>query len=96
MPVDLVISTLPGAGAAPYADLIARSCPAVLDVTYAPWPTALGTAVQRARGTVIGGFPMLLHQAARQVELMTGRTDVPVEAMRAAGETELAARAGLI
>jgi shikimate dehydrogenase len=46
---------------------------------------------------VIGGFEMLLHQAVRQVELMTGRTDVPVAAMRAAGEAEIrrrAARAG--
>jgi shikimate dehydrogenase len=94
LPAGLVISTLPGAGADPYANLVADSCPAVFDVTYAPWPTALGVAVRRAGGTVVGGFPMLLHQAVRQVELMTGRTQVPVEAMRAAGEAELAARAG--
>jgi shikimate dehydrogenase len=87
---DLVISTLPGDGADPYAEMIARSGSAVFDVIYAPWPTVLGAAVQRAGGTVVGGFPMLLHQAVRQVELMTGRTDVPVEAMRAAGEAELA------
>jgi shikimate dehydrogenase len=37
---------------------------------------------------------MLLHQAVRQVGLMTGRTDVPVAAMRAAGEAEIARRAG--
>ncbi len=36
---------------------------------------------------------MLLHQAVRQVALMTGREDVPVAAMRAAGEAELARRA---
>jgi len=42
---------------------------------------------------VVGGLAMLLHQAVRQVELMTGRSDVPVEAMRAAGEAELARRA---
>ena len=35
---------------------------------------------------------MLLHQAARQVELMTGLGDVPVAAMRAAGEAELRRR----
>ncbi|MGI8334681.1 shikimate dehydrogenase [Actinomadura scrupuli] len=92
-PAGLVVSTLPGAGAAPYAGLIADSCPAVFDVTYAPWPSPLGAAVLAAGGTVVGGFPMLLHQAARQVELMTGRTGVPVEVMRAAGEAELAARA---
>nr|BFE80454.1 hypothetical protein GCM10020093_030550 [Planobispora longispora] len=45
---------------------------------------------------MIGGFPMLLHQAVRQVELMTGRTDVPVEAMRAAGEAEILRRSGRV
>jgi shikimate dehydrogenase len=94
LPAGLVVSTLPGTGAAPYADLIARSCPAVFDVIYAPWPTPLAAAASRAGGRVVGGFPMLLHQAVRQVELMTGRSDVPVQAMRAAGEAELAARAG--
>jgi shikimate dehydrogenase len=43
---------------------------------------------------VADGFTMLLHQAVRQVELMTGATDVPVEAMRAAGHAEIARRAG--
>ena len=32
----------------------------------------------------MSGFEMLLHQAARQVELMTGQP-APVAAMRAAG-----------
>jgi shikimate dehydrogenase len=36
---------------------------------------------------------MLLHQAAAQVELMTGKP-APLAAMRAAGERELARRAG--
>jgi shikimate dehydrogenase len=35
---------------------------------------------------------MLLQQAVRQVALMTGRCDVPVEAMRAAGEAALVRR----
>ncbi|WP_119730776.1 shikimate dehydrogenase [Thermomonospora amylolytica] len=93
LPADLVISTLPGRAADPYADRVAGSCGALFDVVYAPWPTATARAVERAGGIVVGGFPMLLHQAVRQVELMTGRRDVPVEAMRAAGEAELAARA---
>ncbi|MFD0773874.1 shikimate dehydrogenase, partial [Streptomonospora algeriensis] len=41
----------------------------------------------------VGGFAMLLHQAARQVELMTGAEPAPVEAMRAAGLAELDRRA---
>ncbi|MEV4461735.1 shikimate dehydrogenase, partial [Microbispora sp. NPDC049633] len=62
-------------------------------VVYAPWPTALAAAAGARGRTVLGGFPMLLHQAVRQVELMTGRADVPVETMRAAGEAEIARRA---
>lgn len=94
LPVDLVISTLPADAAAPYADQIARSGAALFDVVYAPWPTTLAAAVQAAGAVAVGGFPMLLHQAVRQVALMTGADDVPVEAMRAAGEAELVRRAG--
>ncbi|MER5999992.1 shikimate dehydrogenase [Nonomuraea angiospora] len=89
--VDLVVSTLPGGAADAFADRLAR-VPALFDVVYSPWPTGAAAAVRAAGGTVVGGFAMLLHQAVRQVELMTGRTDVPVEAMRAAGEAELARR----
>ncbi|MEU6744229.1 shikimate dehydrogenase [Streptosporangium sandarakinum] len=89
---DLVVSTLPAGAADRLADLVA-GVPALFDVVYAPWPTRLAAAVAARGGTVVGGFPMLLHQAVRQVELMTGRSDVPVEAMRAAGEAEIARRA---
>ncbi|MCD0449009.1 shikimate dehydrogenase [Actinocorallia sp. API 0066] len=88
---DLLFSTLPGDGAAPYADLIADAKIPVFDAIYAPWPTALATAVLTTHGTVVNGFAMLLHQAVRQVTLMTGQT-APVEAMRAAGNTELTRR----
>ncbi|MGW4473094.1 shikimate dehydrogenase [Nonomuraea sp. NPDC004354] len=90
--VDLVVSTLPGGAADAFAGQVAR-VPALFDVVYAPWPTRLAAAVRAAGGQVVGGFPMLLHQAVRQVELMTGRTDVPVAAMRAAGEAEILRRA---
>lgn len=90
--VDLVVSTLPGGAADACAEALA-GVPALFDVVYAPWPTRAATAVRDAGGTVVGGFEMLLHQAVRQVELMTGRTDVPVEAMRAAGEAEILRRA---
>ncbi|MEV5828077.1 shikimate dehydrogenase [Spirillospora sp. NPDC052242] len=92
LPAELVVSTLPGRAADAFAAPVAASGAALFDVVYAPWPTALAAAVERAGGTVVGGFPMLLHQAVRQVALMTGRDDVPVEAMRAAGEAELARR----
>ncbi|MFD0891228.1 shikimate dehydrogenase, partial [Streptosporangium algeriense] len=44
-------------------------------------------------GTVVGGFPMLLHQAVRQVEMMTGRIADLVEALRAAVKAEIVRRA---
>jgi shikimate dehydrogenase len=91
---DLVISTLPAGAADAYAKTIARATGAFLDVVYAPWPTRAAETVRDAGGTVADGFTMLLHQAVRQVALMTGRDDVPVEAMRAAGLAEIARRVG--
>jgi shikimate dehydrogenase len=79
---DLVISTLP-AGAADSVAARSWRGQALLDVVYAPWPTPLARAVANAGGVVVSGALMLLHQAAAQVELMTGRP-APVEAMRAA------------
>jgi shikimate dehydrogenase len=90
----LLISTAPAGAADHYADRIRQGrfrpgC--VLDVVYHPWPTALAAAAQEAGVPTAGGFALLLHQAAHQVELMTGKS-APVEAMRAAGLAALAAR----
>ncbi|MCG5218833.1 shikimate dehydrogenase [Streptosporangium sp. KLBMP 9127] len=90
--VDLVVSTLPSGAADAFSARLAP-VPVLFDVVYSPWPTAAARAVRQAGGTVVGGFPMLLHQAVRQVELMTGRSDVPVDVMRAAGEAEILRRA---
>ena len=90
----LLISTAPAGAADRYAERIRQGTLApgcVLDVVYHPWPTALATAAQQAGVPTAGGFALLLHQAARQVELMTGKS-APVEAMRAAGLAALAAR----
>jgi shikimate dehydrogenase len=105
--VDLLVSTLPVGGADRLAarreeGLLRHGRPALLDVLYAPWPTRLAQVWSRSgldgtgagwAGPVVGGLAMLVHQAAVQVELMTGGT-APVPAMRAAGEAELARRAG--
>jgi shikimate dehydrogenase len=80
---DLVISTLPALAADPLAALSWRSGQCLLDAVYDPWPTALAQAVTDAGGTVVSGAAMLLHQAVRQVELMTGYA-APIPAMRAA------------
>jgi shikimate dehydrogenase len=88
---DLLISTIPGIAAASVADLFAAGtvvARAVVDVGYDPWPTPLATAAAAAGSIVISGYELLLHQAAGQVELMTGQR-APVEAMRAAGLAEL-------
>ncbi|GAB3212269.1 shikimate dehydrogenase [Marinactinospora thermotolerans] len=87
--VDLVVSTLPEGAADDFAGEIAASRASVFDVVYASWPTGLARAASAAGRTVVGGFPMLLHQAVAQVELMTGCSPVPVAAMREAGESEL-------
>jgi len=92
---DLLISTVPPGAADPYIErsLFSRTPPmAVMDVVYHPWPTPLARAAAAAGAIVASGFAMLLHQAAAQVELMTGKP-APLEAMRAAGESELAHRA---
>ena len=88
----LVVSTVPSGAADQLAGrLSGLGAAAVLDVVYDPWPTRLAVVAREAGAAVIGGFELLLHQAARQVRLMTG-LEPPVEAMRAAGLAELARR----
>jgi shikimate dehydrogenase len=91
---DLVISTVPAGAADDYARQLRRAGqapPVLMDVVYHPWPTPLAQAAQSAGSTVASGYAMLLHQAAAQVELMTGKP-APLEAMREAGQQELARR----
>jgi shikimate dehydrogenase len=90
---ELVICTVPphAADAATSWLLRGQAPRAVFDVAYDPWPTRLAVAARGAGSIVIGGFDLLLRQAARQVELMTGQA-APLAAMRRAGLAELAAR----
>ncbi len=90
MAPGLLISTVPAGAADSYAQrsVFSRTPPiAVMDVVYKPWPTPLARAAAQAGAIVASGFAMLLHQAAAQVELMTGKP-APLEAMRRAGERE--------
>jgi len=92
---ELLISTVPAGAADDYSERLVMTRqvpPAVLDVVYHPWPTALAAAAAAAGSVVASGYAMLLHQAAAQVELMTGKP-APLGAMRQAGEDELARRA---
>jgi shikimate dehydrogenase len=93
---DLLVSTVPAGVADFFAERswLARARPAaVLDVVYHPWPTPLAQAASRWGAIAVSGFDLLLHQAARQVELMTGLAPAPLASMRAAGQSELTRRA---
>ncbi|MDJ0344190.1 shikimate dehydrogenase [Streptomyces sp. H10-C2] len=85
----LVVSALPPAAADPLASLWPAAGNTLLDVVYRPWPTPIAQAARRAGSPVIGGLPMLCHQAARQVELQTGHHPAPLPAMREAAERAL-------
>lgn len=80
---DVTISTLPtgtrlGLPALAPDALIGR---VVMDVVYGGWPTSLADWAGAAGARVLSGVPMLLHQAAEQVGLMTGDAP-PLDAMR--------------
>jgi shikimate dehydrogenase len=82
-PAGVVISALPPGAADRLWVAPAPGVSVVLDVVYAPWPTPFARAAAAAGAVVVSGLAMLLHQAAAQVELMTGSA-APLEWMRAA------------
>jgi shikimate dehydrogenase len=101
---DAVVSTMPKLAADTWAtlltDLLAgpltgsgeKPGGVLLDVVYDPRPTALQSAWTTLGAGAIGGERMLLHQAAEQVRLMTGRP-APLAAMDEALQAALAAPA---
>jgi shikimate dehydrogenase len=93
---EAVVLTLPGPAAGDWATdlrphLTGRPAGVLLDVSYHPWPTPAAALWTEVGGAAVGGFEMLLHQAAEQVRLMTGRS-APLAEMRVAGEKALASR----
>ncbi len=89
---EVVVSTVPAT--AQDAGLLARCAqvPVVFEVTYDPWPTPLAAAAAAdPRQVLVGGLDLLVHQAALQFALFTGRP-APLAEMRRAGERALAAR----
>jgi shikimate dehydrogenase len=91
---DVVVSTIPATAQTEALLAAVSRVPVVFDVVYDPWPTPFGSAAQADGRTLVGGLELLLWQAVDQVRAMTGRFDLPVDAMRRAGETALMARAG--
>lgn len=88
---DVVISTLPPGAADALRSQQWISRPLVLDVVYAPWPTALASSAIAAGCRTVSGLTVLLHQALAQVELMTGRR-APIAPMRAALDAAIRSR----
>ncbi|MFN8167203.1 MAG: shikimate dehydrogenase [Candidatus Nanopelagicales bacterium] len=88
---DVVVSTVPSGAADPLALRLPARPGVLLDVVYDPWPTPLARAWADAGGAVSFGLDLLLHQAVRQVELMTGRTP-STAGLRAALEAAAGAR----
>lgn len=85
---DAVVSTTPKYAADQWAPLLTglltgageKPHGVLLDVVYDPRPTALQSAWAALGADTVGGERMLLHQAAEQVRLMTGRP-APLAAM---------------
>lgn len=86
---DVVVNTTPKGA----ADELAAGWAGkpLVDVLYDPWPTPLAVAASAGGHPVAGGLFVLVHQAVRQIELVTGaRPDAAP--LLAAGEAALAAR----
>jgi len=84
---ELVVNATPAGAADDLAERLPGRVGTLFDVLYHPWPTPLAAAWAERGGAVLGGQDLLVHQAVRQVELMTGIEDRAPEilaAMRAA------------
>jgi shikimate dehydrogenase len=89
---DLLVSTVPVSTQVPELLAAVADIPVVFDAVYEPWPTPLAVAAERSGRTVLSGLDLLVGQAVDQVAAMTGRSEVPVGAMRRAAQEALAAR----
>lgn len=89
--LDLLISTVPGAVVGSRSHELVDSSHAVFDVVYDPWPTPLAKAAEQAGVRVVSGLDLLAHQAALQIELMTG-DQVSPQLLRKAALAELSTR----
>jgi shikimate dehydrogenase len=94
VPADVLVSTIPARAQDGGVVALADAVQVVFEVLYDPWPTPLASYARDGHQPLVGGLDLLVHQAALQVELMTGVGHAPLAAMRAAGERELAARTG--
>jgi shikimate dehydrogenase len=80
---ELVVNTTPAGAADELAGRLPNHVGTLFDVLYHPWPTPLAAAWSERGGAVLGGQDLLVHQAVRQVELMTGIEDRSAEILQA-------------
>ena len=88
---DVLVSTIPAEAQTARLLAGAADVPLVFEVRYHPWPTPLAAAALGSSRRLVTGLDLLVHQAALQFELFTGRP-APLAAMRVAGESALAER----
>lgn len=81
---EVVVSTVPADAGERIATALPDAIPStavLLDAVYDPLETPLMAGWAAAGGSAVPGTRMLLHQAAEQVRLMTGR-EAPIELMQ--------------
>jgi shikimate dehydrogenase len=100
---QLLVNTTPVGMASPADPAAARACPLagpglaalppqawVYDLIYTPRPSQLLRAAEARGCTTLDGLEMLVQQGAAALRLWSGTAAVPVQAMRAAAERQLA------
>lgn len=88
---DVTINATPIGVADDFAGHLSNAKGVLLDVVYNPWPTVIAAAWKAKGLTAIPGHHMLLNQAVRQIELLTGQRP-EIENMRSALHVEMKAR----
>ena len=89
--VDLLVSTVPAAVVNGQVHELVEAARAVFDVVYDPWPSHLIDVADQSDLPSVTGLDLLAHQAALQVELMTGDSVSP-QLLREAALRELTSR----
>lgn len=85
---DVVVNTTPKSAADDLS--VGWAGKPLVEVLYDPWPTALAAAARANGHPVANGLFVLVHQAVRQIELVTGKRPDPDVLMEAAAAARAA------